>query len=138
MGKNRRGVVVIERGGSGALWLLVGGAIGAGLGLLFAPHSGQKTRQLLADRLEGLKEQAREAWEELSEDEDEVEEIEEGESVKGEGEEVLEESGEEIEETTEEEAAPRRSARAELEQRLARARARRRRELAEEDEEPVA
>ena len=54
--KKNRGLVVIEGGGSagGLLWLLVGGVVGAGLGLLLAPHSGTKTRALIGERLASL------------------------------------------------------------------------------------
>lgn len=136
--KNNRGLVVIERGGSGSgvLWLLLGGAIGAGLGLLLAPHSGKKSRELLGVRLKSLKASAEETLEELSEDEDEEELLEaDDESPAAEA----EPAGEALEDQAEPE--PRRStptARTELEQRLARARARRHRALVEEDEEPVA
>ena len=133
--KNTRGLVVIERGGSGVLWLLLGGAIGAGLGLLLAPHSGKKSRALLGERLKSLKAQAEDALEELSdEDEEELLEAEE-EDAPDETEAVVEEEDEPLE------PEPRRTAptaRSELEQRLARARARRHRALVEEDEEPVA
>ena len=137
-GKNNRGLVVIERGGSGAgvLWLLLGGAIGAGLGLLLAPHSGKKSRELLGERLKRLKASAEETLEELSEDEDPEELLEDDGEAPPAG---AEASGEDEAEPAEPE--PRRStptARSELEQRLARARARRHRALVEEDEEPVA
>jgi gas vesicle protein len=130
MGRNsKHDIVVIERGGHGLLWLLVGGVVGAGLGLLFAPHSGKRTRALLGDRLAALKEDAEDVLEKLDEAGEEGEEGEEGGNLGKDGEEDREEEEAEL---------PRRSARAELERRLARARARRRRELAEEDEEPVA
>ena len=139
--KSERGLVVIEQGGGGGLlWLLVGGAIGAGLGLLLAPHSGKKTRRLLTARLRELKDSAQAALEDLGDDEELAEE-------ESEESEELEESvtalgGEEgSEEEAEEEEAPKRptgSARAELERRLAQARARRQRVYADEDEEPVA
>ena len=128
MGRNsKHDVVVIERGGSGLLWLVVGGVVGAGLGLLFAPHTGKRTRELLGDKLGELKEKVLDELE--GGDEGAGEDEDEGE---GEAEAEIEEEMEAAVET------PRRSARAELERRLARARARRRRELAEEDEEPVA
>ena len=148
--KNDRGLVVIEQGGSGGLlWLLVGGAIGAGLGLLLAPHSGRKTRRLLAGRLQTLKDSARDALEDLEkegkalledDEEEEDEELEEGEEEEEEEEEeeVKQPAGESGEEDDE---APRPrggSARAELERRLAEARKRRQRVYADEDEEPVA
>ena len=135
--KNNRGLVVIERGGSGSgvLWLLLGGAIGAGLGLLLAPHSGKKSRELLGERLKSLKASAEETLEELS-DEDEEELLEDDDEASPAEAEV---PGEDEDNAAEPE--PRRStptARSELEQRLARARARRHRALVEEDEEPVA
>ena len=135
--KNNRGLVVIERGGSGSgvLWLLMGGAIGAGLGLLLAPHSGKKSRELLGERLKSLKASAEETLEELSEDEDQDEVLEADEEEVAAGAESAVEEDEQVE------PEPRRStptARTELEQRLARARARRHRALVEEDEEPVA
>jgi len=37
---------------------VVGGLIGAGLGLLFAPQSGEETRELLKDKFLELKEKA--------------------------------------------------------------------------------
>lgn len=136
--KNNRGLVVIERGGSGTgvLWLLLGGAIGAGLGLLLAPHSGKKSRELLGERLKSLKASAEETLEELSEDEDEEELLEADDEQPAAEAEAAEED-----EHDQAEPEPRRStptARTELEQRLARARARRHRALVEEDEEPVA
>lgn len=136
--KNNRGLVVIERGGSGSgvLWLLLGGAIGAGLGLLLAPHSGKKSRELLAERLKSLKASAEETLEELSEEEDEEELLEPDDEHPAAEPEA---AGED--EDDQPELEPRRStptARTELEQRLARARARRHRALVEEDEEPVA
>jgi gas vesicle protein len=134
----RRGLVVIERGGgSGILWLLVGGVVGAGLGMLFAPHSGRKTRELLGERLATLKDSAEDALEQLAEDgEEELEEEDAEEGAVLAEQEPAEDGGEEVVAATPRRNGP--SARAELEQRLARARARRHRELAEEDEEPVA
>lgn len=138
--KNNRGLVVIERGGSGSgvLWLLLGGALGAGLGLLLAPHSGKKSRELLGERLKSLKASAEETLDELIEEEDE--EVEE-ELLETDEEDAATATadGEDGDESIEPE--PRRAtptARTELEQRLARARARRHRALVEEDEEPVA
>jgi YtxH-like protein len=137
--KNNRGLVVIERGGSGSgvLWLLLGGAIGAGLGLLLAPHSGKKSRELLGERFKSLKASAEETLEELSEaEEEDQEELLEDEEASPAGAEAPVED-----EDDQAEPEPRRStptARGELEQRLARARARRHRALVEEDEEPVA
>ena len=42
-----------ERNGSGGiLWFLAGIGIGAAVGLLFAPHSGEETRQILMSKAE--------------------------------------------------------------------------------------
>jgi gas vesicle protein len=42
-----------ERNGSGGtLWFLVGLGIGAAVGILFAPHSGEETRQILMSKAE--------------------------------------------------------------------------------------
>jgi gas vesicle protein len=136
--KNNRGLVVIERGGSGALWLLLGGAIGAGLGLLLAPHSGKKSRELLGERLKSLKAQAEETLDELTEDDDEelLEAEADDEADRSPGAEATGDDEDESAAPEPRRAAP--TARTELEQRLARARARRHRALVEEDEEPVA
>ncbi len=42
-----------ERNGSGGiLWFLAGVGIGAAVGILFAPHSGEETRQILMSKAE--------------------------------------------------------------------------------------
>ncbi len=42
-----------ERNGSGGvLWFLAGIGIGAAVGILFAPHSGEETRQILMSKAE--------------------------------------------------------------------------------------
>jgi gas vesicle protein len=136
-----RNIVFVERESSSPLWwLVVGGALGAGLALLFAPESGSSTRRVLARRLARLRSTAKdvigEFREGLESDEDEVEAgLEEGEdadSEEAEDEEAEDEADEEAEEITP------LSARDELEKRLAAARARRQRTLADEEEEPVA
>ena len=58
-------VVVVERGGSGVGPFLVGMAIGAALGLLFAPMSGTELRADIADRGRKLKDLATEKGHEL-------------------------------------------------------------------------
>jgi hypothetical protein len=141
--KKNRGLVVIERGGGagGLLWLLVGGMVGAGLGLLLAPHSGKKTRALLGERLASLKAQAEEAFDELTEEGQSLLEADEEEGGPSPSPATGKDDDVDDDGAPAEEEEPRRkrpTARAELEQRLARARARRHRELAEEDEEPVA
>ena len=113
-------------GGSGVGPFLLGVAIGAALGYLFAPAPGTETRRKLSRRLHDLKELA-------SEEADELRALVVGE---GEGE------GGGDEDATEQ---PELSAREELERRLAAARRRRREragaaaeELAPEEDEPVA
>ena len=67
--RDDREVVVIESDpGSGVKWLLLGAAIGAGLGILFAPQSGERTRRELAVRGRHLRAQAEDALDDLSED----------------------------------------------------------------------
>lgn len=133
--RDDRDVIVVEReGGSSLWWFLAGGALGAGLALLFAPQSGEKTRKVLGERLSKLRDSAKGALDDVREALDPEERVHPS----------LAEDGAD-------EAAPGAarganhpergegsSARVELEQRLAEARARRHRALAEEDEEPVA
>lgn len=131
--------VYIERDDSSSfLWFLLGGALGAGLALWFAPQSGDRTRRVVGRKLGKLRDAAeeafddlREAWQPLPEPDRETEPVEEDETTEPES------DGAERSARTRE-PHPRRNARQELEQRLAAARARRRRSLADEDEEPVA
>jgi len=134
--RDRPGIVVIEQSGGSLWWLLVGGALGAGLALLFAPQSGEETRQILGKRLGKLRASAQEALEEFR---DEAES--DGGVRRSKSEEEDEDQEEPAADEAESDADGRETAspaRAELEKRLAEARARRRRALAEEDEEPVA
>jgi gas vesicle protein len=52
-------------GASFALGLFAGAVIGAGVALLFAPKTGQETRQLLGDQYRGLADRVTEATETL-------------------------------------------------------------------------
>jgi gas vesicle protein len=140
--------IVIEREGSSSLWwFLIGGTLGAGLALLFAPHSGDRTRRLVGRKLSKLRDAADVALEDLREalsPEDQVHRsLAESEPEVEDDARTAAESAEESEEREERKSAPPRagggaSARRELERRLVEARARRQRSLADEDEEPVA
>jgi gas vesicle protein len=56
-----------ERNGNGALWFLLGIGIGAAVGILYAPQSGNETREILMAKAEEgrelLRKRAREAKE---------------------------------------------------------------------------
>lgn len=41
-----------RNGGSGVLWFLTGLGIGAVVGILYAPHSGEETREILMQKAE--------------------------------------------------------------------------------------
>lgn len=140
MRRREDSVVVVEREGSASVvWFLVGGAVGAGLALLFAPRTGDETRRRLGRRLNKLRDAADQVFADLKE------------AVATDGASQVEAGAEEEEDTpsgsddgtagAEPEVTRRRgaaAARRELEQRLAEARARRHRALSHEDEEPVA
>lgn len=138
MSRRNRDVVFVERESSSPLWwLVVGGALGAGLALLFAPEPGSKTRRIIAQRLARLRSSAEDVLGEFRDaaTSDDAEEVEE-EELEADAE--LEETDEPEADDEEEEEDDALSARDELEKRLVAARARRQRELADEDEEPVA
>lgn len=50
---------------NGILSLLAGAAIGVGLGILFAPDKGTKTREKIKDGLDDLKDSAKSKWNSL-------------------------------------------------------------------------
>jgi hypothetical protein len=113
----------------------MGGLLGAGLGLLFAPQSGRKTRKLLSERLQKL---ADSAEDDLDDSGEEPEALEENDGPTA-GADRAAKPGREADDGDAPE--PKRasgSARAELERRLASARARRQSAFADEEEEPVA
>ncbi len=122
-----REIIYLERESSSVMGpLLVGLALGLGVGLLFAPQSGEETRKALRRKLRRFRAYAGDQVDRLSE------QVKDGmERFRG-GEEDGDEEGE-----TEGDETPMSSARAELERRLAAARARRQRAAAG-DEEPVA
>lgn len=132
-------VVYVERDNDSSVkWLLWGAAIGGALALLYAPRSGEETRRSLQRNLWKLRAMTEEKLDEL------VEQYVPGrggraDSLLEEGEEEDETELDDVTDIAEAEERPRgRSARAELEQRLAQARARRRAVSAEDDEEPLA
>ena len=141
MRNKEREVIVVDRGDHSPLWwLVVGATVGAGLGLLFAPKSGEETRRELGKRIAKLREAADDALGGLHGALDEEPPIHrsaaEEEAADLLEEEVIEPASRGRRGGSAGDASP---ARLELEQRLAEARARRRRALAaEEDEEPVA
>ncbi|HUG28075.1 MAG TPA: YtxH domain-containing protein [Gemmatimonadales bacterium] len=119
-------VLIVDQGRSGFGWLMIGAAIGAGLALLYAPRSGEETRQVIGRRWDDLKEEAEEKFDEFSES------VQEGrEKIRAKIERLVD-----ADRDGDREARPA-SAREELERRLTDARARRRSPDVEE-EEPVA
>ena len=139
----RERTVIIQRGGSSLWWFLVGGALGAGLALLFAPQSGDRTRRVVGRKLSKLRDAADEALDELrdawSPEDDRVHrslaETEPEADEKEDADSEIEADAGESNASGHSRPAP---ARQELERRLAEARARRKRALTAEDEEPVA
>lgn len=123
MRDHEREVVYVERGGDvSAKWFLWGALAGAAVALFYAPATGEQTRRGVQRRLRKLRAMAEEKMDELTEQlgdrrqrvEDWIEDA--GEALDSDDDEGFEE---------EEESAPV-TPRAELEQRLARARSRRR------------
>lgn len=57
-----------SKNGNSILAILAGAAIGVGLGILFAPDKGSKTREKLKDGFDDLKGEAKTKWDALEED----------------------------------------------------------------------
>jgi gas vesicle protein len=128
--KQGREIVYVERAGdSSAKWLFWGVMLGAGLGLLYAPRSGEETRRVLQRRLWKLRAVTEEKLDELAQQfggaREAFDEFDDDELI---------EEGPELASPRVRAGAP--SAREELERRLAEARARRR--SSGELEEPLA
>ena len=135
MRDREREVVYVERGGDvSAKWFLWGALAGAAVALFYAPATGEQTRRGVQRRLRKLRAMAEEKMDELTEQlGDRRQRVEDWIEDAGE---ALEPDDDEEFDDEEEESAPV-TPRAELEQRLARARSRRR-GVADASEEPGA
>lgn len=142
--KNQRTIVVERSGSSSLLWFVLGSALGAGLALLFAPESGEQTRRKVARKLSKLRDVADQAVEDLRDALSPEDRVHRSLAEREADEEELAAPGTPVppeadrSERTERPRHGSASPRHELELRLAEARARRQRVLADEDEEPVA
>ena len=123
MRDREREVVYVQRGGDvSAKWFLWGALAGAAVALFYAPATGEQTRRGVQRRLRKLRAMAEEKMDEFTEQlGDRRERVEEW---LEDAEEVLEVDDEGFDDEEEEEVVL--TPRAELEQRLARARSRRR------------
>jgi gas vesicle protein len=133
MRNSEHDVTYVEQdSGSTAKWFLFGALLGAGLGLLFAPQSGERTRRDISRRARKLRREAEERFDDV------IDEVEtRGRKVKAQVEEWVEDVGEEVREGRRTLERTANSARDELERRLADARARRRAavDVADEDDD---
>lgn len=121
---------VEQESGSTAKWFLFGALLGAGLGLLFAPQSGERTRRDISRRAKKLRRDAEESFDDV------IDEVEtRGRKVKAQVEEWVEDVGDGVREGRRTLERTANSARDELERRLADARARRRAAIDVPDED---
>ena len=144
--KSERVVYVDREDGGGVAglgWFLAGAAVGAMLGVLFAPRSGRETRELIGDRLEDFRDRAEERLEDLGDDIASgvaKAKAQVGEKLTAVGEEVSEKVSK-VRRRVGDFIAPDEdlgAARNDLERRLAQARARRQADRDAAEEEPVA
>ena len=148
MGRKRKApdiIIIEQQSGSGLGWLVFGAAVGAGVALLLAPASGEDTRKELRRRARELQLSAADAIDGIREKFDALTSADDEPDKEAEDPDEDAEDGDEEGNPDEDEAAEASDggdetlsdARAELERRLAAARARRR--VREPDEEePVA
>ncbi len=122
MRNDEHDITYIEQdSGSTAKWFLFGAVLGAGLGLLFAPQSGERTRREISRRAKRLQQDAEDSFDDV------VEEVgNRGRKAKARVEEWAEDVADEVREGRRTIERTANSARDELERRLADARARRR------------
>lgn len=124
--RDDREITVVESDGSaGVKWFLFGAVLGAGLGLLFAPQSGERTRRDISNRARKLKEEAGDRFEDLT---DEIETR--GRKIKAKVEDWADEVKHEVRDGRRAVQETALGARDELERRLSDARARRRATIA--------
>jgi gas vesicle protein len=115
-------VMVIESdSGAGVKWFLIGALVGAGIGMLFAPDSGERTRRKIGKEAKRLRREAEERWEDVREGV-----VDKGRLLKSDVEEWTEGVKEGVQEGRRMVERKATSARDDLERRLADARARRR------------
>lgn len=127
--ENREVTVIETDSGAGLKWFVYGALLGAGLGILFAPKSGEETRDQLARRARRMKEDASEKLEAL------VDEVEtRGRSIKGAVEDWAGDVAGEVRDGKRELRRTATSARDDLERRLAEARRRRRAAVGADEE----
>ena len=122
---DREFTIVESDGSAGVKWFLAGAILGAGLGLLFAPQAGERTRRDISKRARALRAEAGERFEDLT---DEIETR--GKKVKATVEEWVDDVAEEVRDGRRKLEQTAHGARDDLERRLADARARRRATIA--------